>query len=198
MSVTLPLHPDPQVPPLTVVAYYGSNLNSERTIHRKFLNPLLSMNAVIAGDFNATSRDTDVQGMGTIHWKWLMEQELNYTLIDAVRTLSPQPQHTHLRQYQGTSYIDRIYYTRLSSAFFPLTAIAYDSVGEASDHDKVESFFHPWGLKTPFELKCSFWQRRHVSLFQKLVSQQIIPQPPPERQPRRIFRMVYEVFRNPS
>lgn len=118
IQVEVQPNPAPGFPPTSLCAFYGSNLRPERSSFAPHLQSLLAGNAVLMGDFNATTQSTDASTLSSNHWIQLRAWEVAGQLLDSVRMLTPTPPYTRTRRYGGTqSYLDRIYFTQIAAQF---------------------------------------------------------------------------------
>jgi ribonuclease HI len=170
IAVDLPLHTDPLMPPLTIAAFYGSNMASERALFQPALQKLAGGMSIIGGDWNATTHAHDSSAKSSNIWKWLQQMESSGTLFDPVRSLqSAPPPHTRVRRYHGTtSYLDRFYLSAVAARLFPVKAYrlqSFQSVPGGSDHDPIFVQLGTWSEQAPKGPRCSNWSSDTLRLF---------------------------------
>ena len=169
-----------EIPPVAFVAVYGSIRRTDRTVLERTLSPFLRENAVIFGDLNAISFLSDASNLSagyaqSLVWPWLTQLEEKEMVIDTVRHLSDgNPPKTRLRGHNGESYLDRILLTR--SLFRTATPSAFSvspllvAGAVASDHDMVLLTLLPWGWDIQRPRLCQGWSKKHIRLFQRIMT----------------------------
>ena len=118
LGVRVPVHHE--LAPVLVLAVYGSNVAKERGPIQYAIEPWLQHNALLLGDWNGTTHQSDFTTIHPNRWAWLKGLEDSRRVVDLSRALSPTPPHTRVRRYQGSSYIDRVYSTRSLYPFLSL------------------------------------------------------------------------------
>jgi len=112
------IHSDPNIPPITFLAVYGSCLRPDRAQLQQALSPLLSGPSIIFGDLNAITRMEDASDMTLAYaqklvWPWLRESESSGTLVDLMRvSYQDLPPKTRHRGHAGRSRLDHIFVTK--------------------------------------------------------------------------------------
>ena len=84
------LHSATDIPPVSFVAVYGSNVPKERREIANALAPLLTQPCLIFGDLNGISQWGDVEGVSAAYaqrlvWPWLQHHEEQGVLVDFMR-----------------------------------------------------------------------------------------------------------------
>ena len=175
------IHADPNIPPVSFIAVYGSCLQPDRIPLQQALSPLLGGLAIVFGDLNAITQLDDVADMTLAYaqklvWPWLRDMEASGKLVDLMRiSYQDLPPKTRYRGHPGRSRLDNIFVTKpllpLLSPLYPSTTPLEWEQHPLSDHDLVSVSLIPWTESTPPPRRCQSWGKKHIKRFQALCAE---------------------------
>ena len=189
ISFDAKIHSDPEIPPVSFVAIYGSCIKSDRVQIQNALTPLLDRPTLMFGDMNAISRLEDVCDVSMAYaqklvWPWMRDLEQSGGIIDLMRVAYQDiPPKTRYRGHPGRSRLDHILVTKsllpLLTPHSPSTSPLTLDQQPLSDHDMVSVSIAPWTQSHVVPQRCQGWGRKHVKQFQALCAE-FHPNLPPE------------------